>query len=102
MTLKKDRDDVYRTDHLYVAAFLICLGHAMIGTSIDGHRVSFVFTQTAKLSSDVASFMSGAAIPARQFCFEILKLKRLLPRSGETVKKNEDAAKIQHYRTTAI
>ena len=89
--------DTYRTDHLYLAAFLICSGHRIIGKQSTGHRISFLFIQTPELSSDVAGFMSGAAVPARQFSFEILKLKRQLPRAGQTVDRViKDAAESQH------
>jgi hypothetical protein len=82
----------YLTDHLYLAAYLSCSGHPIIGTSWAGDRVSFVFCQTAELSADAASFMSGALIPARRFAFEVLKLKRLLPRSKQTMEKIEKYA----------
>lgn len=75
----------YLTDHLYLAAYLTCSGHEIVGTSSAGGRVSFEFTRTQQLSSDVANFMSGALVPARQFSFEVLKLKRLIPR--QTVKR---------------
>jgi hypothetical protein len=71
----------YRTDHLYLAAFLTCSGYRIVGTSREGSRVCFVFDQTFQLSAAVASFMAGAAIPARQYAFEVLKLKKLIPRS---------------------
>ena len=58
-----------------------------------GELSTFLFQQTSKLSSDVAAFMGGAVIPARQFSFEILKLKRQLPRAEQTVKRvSTDAA----------
>ncbi len=41
-------------------------------------RVSFEFENTPKLSADVARFMGDAVVPARQFSFEVLKLKRML------------------------
>jgi hypothetical protein len=75
----------YLTDHLYLAAYLCCSGHNILGTSTAGSRVSFQFRQTQQLSADVASFMSDASVPARQFSFTILKLKRLIPR--QTVKR---------------
>ncbi|HUJ93501.1 MAG TPA: hypothetical protein VLV88_13660 [Terriglobales bacterium] len=77
----------YRTDHLYLAAFLTCSGHEVVGTASDGSCVSFVFHQTPELSAAVAGFMSGAVIPARRFSFEVLKLKRLIPRSPQKMEK---------------
>jgi hypothetical protein len=85
----------YRTDHLYLAAFLTCSGHRIVGTSTARERISFLFQHTPELSADVASFMSGAAIPARQFAFEVLKLKRLIPRGERTVEKTNDAQEKQ-------
>ena len=89
----------YSTQHLYLAAYLTCAGHEIIGTSSVGGRVSFEFTQTPQLSNAVANFMSDAMVPARQFSFELLKLKRLIPRKIQTVEKNyKDAnAEIPRY-----
>ncbi|MFZ0634439.1 MAG: DUF5659 domain-containing protein [Candidatus Acidiferrales bacterium] len=86
-----DVSSKYLTDHLYLAAFLICAGHSIIGTSRDGSRVCFVFRQTPDLSVAVASFMAGAAIPARPYAFEVLKLKKLIPRVESTLKRVTDA-----------
>lgn len=83
----------YRTDHLYLAAFLTCSGYRIVGTSREGCRVCFVFDQTAELSAAVASFMAGAAIPARQYAFEVLKLKKIIPRSKSILEKFNHAAK---------
>ena len=82
----------YSTDHLYLAAFLACSGHRIVGTARDGSRVYFVFNQTSALSAAVASFMAGAAIPARQYAFEVLKLKKLIPHSKPTLEKFNHAA----------
>jgi len=68
----------YSSDHLYLTAFLTCTGHKIVGTRRHGHRVAFEFAETAELLADVARFMGGAAVPARQFSFEVLKLKRTL------------------------
>jgi hypothetical protein len=68
----------FASDHLYLAGFLVCSGHSIIGTSRNGTRISFEFQKTPELLTDVAGFMSGALVPARQFSFEILKLKRTL------------------------
>ncbi|MFZ0637603.1 MAG: hypothetical protein WA755_16665 [Candidatus Acidiferrales bacterium] len=77
----------YFTEHLYLAAFLVCSGHRVIGTTHTADRVSFVFQQTAELSASVAGFMSNAAIPARKFAFEVLKLKRLIPRNTQKMER---------------
>lgn len=69
---------IFTSDHLYVTAFLICSGHRLIGVSRHGARALFQFERTAALCNDVARFMAGAAVPARQFSFELLKLKRTL------------------------
>ncbi|MGB2890343.1 MAG: DUF5659 domain-containing protein [Candidatus Acidiferrales bacterium] len=90
--MDKDEIPTYHTDHLYLAAYLSCSGHIMIGTTSHDGRVAFVFRHTPRLSAAVADFMSGAAIPARQFSFEVLRLKRLIPRRGERVKTVDDAS----------
>lgn len=79
----------YLTDHLYLAAFLTCSAHRVIGTTRTGARVSFIFHETPELLAAVARFMSGAAIPARQFAFEVLKLKRLIPRGAQILEKSD-------------
>jgi hypothetical protein len=84
--VKTMQNPIYLTDHLYLAAFLVCSGQEILGTSPAGSRISFEFTQTPELSAHVANFMSGALVPARQFSFEVLKLKRLIPR--QTLKRD--------------
>jgi hypothetical protein len=69
---------IFSSDHIYIVAFLVCLGHKVIGASRHGGRVSFEFWETPTVNADVARFMAGAAVPARQFCFELLKLKRTM------------------------
>ena len=70
--------EIYATDHLYIVAFLVCSGHRVIGTSRHGGRVQFEFHKSPAVCSDVSRFMAGAAVPARQYSFEILRLKRTL------------------------
>ena len=72
------QESTFASDHLYVVAYLICAGHNIVGTSRHGERVSFEFPGTPELLADVARFMAGATVPARQFSFELLKLKRML------------------------
>ena len=68
----------FQSDHIYLVAFLVCSGNKIIGKSQSGSRTAFVFEKTPELSADVAGFMAGAVVPARKFCFELLKLKRTL------------------------
>jgi hypothetical protein len=68
----------FASDHIYLVAYLRCLGHTIIGMSRNGTRVSFKFEKTPGLLADVTGFMSGAKIAARPFCFELLRLKRTL------------------------
>lgn len=71
----------FSTDHLYLAAFLICRDHDLIDTAIaETGRVRFLFDDSATLRSAVADFMAGATVDARQFSFTLLKLKKSLPR----------------------
>lgn len=76
--MEATRQPTYASDHLYLVAFLTCTGHRIIGTQHHGHRVAFEFAETPELLADVAGFMGGASVPARQFSFEVLKLKRTL------------------------
>jgi len=73
-----DEKQYFSSDHIYLVAFLICSGNKIIGKSQTGSRTAFVFEKTPELSGNVAAFMANAAVPARQFCFELLKLKRTL------------------------
>ena len=68
----------FASDHIYLVSFLVCCGHNIVGTSRKGTRVSFEFQKTRDLLDDVARFMGGGLIPARQFSFEILRLKRTI------------------------
>ena len=68
----------FASDHIYLVSFLVCSGHNIIGTSRNGTRISFEFQKTRDLLDDVARFMGGGLIPARQFSFEILRLKRTI------------------------
>jgi hypothetical protein len=79
-TLQDHGETYFATDHLYLAAFLVCFGHRVLGTEPQGARIAFLFDNTSHLSSNVARFMAGEAVPARRFAFEILKLKRMIPR----------------------
>ena len=76
--MEDKQQPTYASDHLYVVAFLTCSGHTITGTRRHGHRVAFEFAETPELLADAARFMGGASIPARQFSFEVLKLKRML------------------------
>jgi hypothetical protein len=71
-------EKIFASDHLYLTAFLKCCGHAIVGSSRNGTRISFEFQETPDLLGDVARFMSDAPIPARPFSFELLKLKRTI------------------------
>ena len=68
----------FRSDHIYLVAFLVCSGKKIIGTVQTGGRTAFLFEKTPELLADVGGFMAGAVVPARQFCFELLKLKKSL------------------------
>jgi hypothetical protein len=82
-TVGKNSTSTFSSQHLYLVAFLICAGHRAANVIRNGRRVSFEFAQTPELLTDVAGFMSGASVPARQFSFELLKLKRML-NGGQT------------------
>jgi len=74
----EETQPTFASDHIYLVAFLTCCGHSVVSTSRENGRIAFEFSKTQCLLSDVARFMSGAAIPARQFSFELLKIKRML------------------------
>ncbi len=71
----------YSTDHLYLAAFLICQGHPLAGTDQESSgRVRFLFENSQELRSDAANFLAGGQVDARQFSFTLLRLKKCFPR----------------------
>ena len=82
-TVGKNSTSIFSSQHLYLVAFLVCVGHGITKIVRNERRVSFEFRQTNELLTDVAGFMSGASVPARQFSFELLKLKRML-NGGQT------------------
>jgi hypothetical protein len=92
-TVGKNSTSIFSSQHLYLIAFLVCAGHRITDVVRNGRRVSFEFVQTPELLTDVAGFMSGASVPARQFSFELLKLKRMLnggQTQMDTLKNNEN------------
>jgi hypothetical protein len=92
-TVEKNSTSIFSSQHLYLVAFLVCAGHGIADIVRNGRRVSFEFAQTPELLTDVAGFMSGASVPARQFSFELLKLKRMLnggQNQMDTLNKNEN------------
>jgi hypothetical protein len=71
----------FSTDHLYLAAYLICQGHQVTGTNTNGSgRIQFQFTDSPNFRSAVADFLSGGQVDARQFSFTVLRLKKYFPR----------------------
>jgi len=73
----------YETDHIYLAAFLLCQGLELLGTHIDQRgRVRFLFVDSPELHSATATFLADGAVGARQFTFTLLKLKKNIPRQG--------------------
>lgn len=71
----------FETDHLYLAAFLVCRGHPLLHTKTDhSGRIQFVFTDSPELRDAAADYLGSGHVHARQFSFEVLKLKKNLPR----------------------
>jgi hypothetical protein len=94
------QNPTFSTDHIYLCAFLLCIGHRIVAASHDGRRVAFEFRDTPQLDADVANFMAGASVPARQFSFEVLKLKRIVHGGQYRLEKvNENG---QHDRADSI
>jgi hypothetical protein len=86
----KQQNPTYSTDHIYLCAFLVCVGHRIVAASHDGRRVSFEFSDTPQLNADVSGFMAGAVVPARRFSFEVLRLKRMIHGGEYKVEKSND------------
>jgi hypothetical protein len=79
--------ELFATDHLYLAAYLICHGHEVAGFAVgdtsNTTRVQFLFTDSPGLRSTAADFMAGGKVDARQFSFALLKLKKSFPRNRQ-------------------
>jgi hypothetical protein len=97
----EQENPTFSTDHIYLCAFLICVGHSIVTTSHTGRRVSFEFLNTPQLNADVSGFMAGAVVPARQFSFEVLKLKRMIHGGEYKVEKNNEHTE-QSYRRNSV
>jgi hypothetical protein len=98
-TFETTEQPTFASDHLYLAAFLTCIGHRIVGTRNQGCRVAFEFAESPELLADVARFMAGALIPARQFSFELLKLKRTLNGGKSRMKKvnNDEHQEVRYF-----
>jgi hypothetical protein len=94
-TITEPTTENFETDHIYLAGFLTCNGHEVIEMSKKGTRVAFGFDRTPELLADVAAFMSGDVVPARQFSFELLELKRML-HGGQSKMKKVNTSGDQH------
>lgn len=71
----------FSTDHLYLSAYLVCRGYELEKTKDgDDGRVQFLFADSVSLRSAAAEFLSGGTVNARQFSFEVLKLKKYFSR----------------------
>jgi hypothetical protein len=51
----------FLTDHLALAAFLTCRGHAVTLVPTASGKIFFSFSQTESLNADAASFSEGTA-----------------------------------------
>jgi hypothetical protein len=54
----------YASDHLYLSAYLCCLGHRLIGTDRDpSGRTRFLFVNSADVRSAAAEYLAGWLMP---------------------------------------
>jgi hypothetical protein len=65
--VEQNLTSTFSSQHLYLVGFLVCAGHGITDLVRNGRCVSFEFSQTPELLTDVAGFMSGALIPARHY-----------------------------------
>jgi len=78
---------LFETDHLYLAAFLVCHGHQLVRFQPGATgRVDFQFTDSGATRSCVADFMAGGQVNARQFAFTLRRLKKSFPNKTQTVR----------------
>ena len=86
----------FETDHLYLAAFLICHKHELVSVVAgEGGRCRFGFQDTSAVRSSAGDFMTGGLVEARQFAFELLKLKRNIPRQDTSRVRKIENGKFQ-------
>jgi hypothetical protein len=89
----------FQTDHIYLAAFLICHGHELVSV-LAGERglFRFGFPDTSGVRSSAGEYMAGGLVDARQFAFELLKLKRRIPRHSDVRNVRRASHEADHKR----
>jgi hypothetical protein len=73
----------FKSDHIYLVAYLMLRGHEVISTERPGRFTVFNFKRTSDLDADVADFHAGGLVPAKDYVMEVLRVKRFIPRAGE-------------------
>lgn len=76
----------YKTDLIWLAAFLLCRGHKFLSTE-DGYtrtRCSFVFDDSPGVRSEVEEYFRNGQVPVRDFSAGILQLRREIDGWKET------------------
>jgi hypothetical protein len=89
----------FETDHLYLAAYLICQRHELLSLMAgDGGRFHFAFSDSPEVRSSAGEYMAGGLVEARQFAFELLKLKRQIPRNWDVRHVRRASHEADHKR----
>ena len=82
-----EQRELFRTDHLYLAAHLSLRGHEILRTDDDGNHTFFVFDRNEALDRDVTDFHAGGSVPARNYALALLRVKKLIRRKDGDMKK---------------
>ncbi len=70
--------ELFRSDLLWLGAFLRCRGHALVAVEGDGERGVFVFKKSGRLVADVTDFTGDGQVPARDYAARVLELRKRL------------------------
>ena len=76
----------YKSDLIWLAAFLLCRGHKVLSTE-DGNtrtRCSFVCNDSPRVRSEVEEYFKNGQVPVRDFSARILQLRREIDGWKET------------------
>jgi hypothetical protein len=82
-----EQRELFRTDHIYLTAHLNLRGHRIVRTEEHENHTFFVFDRSDALDRDVTDFHADGSVPARSYALALLRVKKLIQRKDEEVKK---------------
>lgn len=82
--MKEYREPTTRPDgkvalsDLYGSAYLVAVGHHVVGIEPNGRRVAFLFKESNNLHADYLRFLNNVPVGSQDFTSAVYRLKRLL------------------------